>query len=132
MGEQATTKAKVTSWKEDTYRELEEGGKLTRATITQEFTGDIEGHGSTEDLMWYASDGTARFIGLQDITGTLAGRAGSFVAQSEGRFAGGVASGTWSVVPGSATGAVKGLDGRGTWTTIDETTMSMALEYDFH
>jgi hypothetical protein len=132
MTERATAKANVTSWKEDTYRELEGGQKLTRAAVSQELTGDVEGSTSIDYLMCYAPDGTARFVGQQDISATLAGRSGTFVAHSSGGFESGVASGTWSVVPGSATGGLAGLEGSGTWTTIDQTTMSMTLEYDLH
>jgi hypothetical protein len=37
-----------------------------------------------------------------------------------------------SVVPGSATGGLAGLAGSGTFKSIDQTTMSMVLEYEFN
>jgi hypothetical protein len=126
-----TTTAQVTSWKEDTYQELE-GGKLTKATVTQELTGDIEGSTSIDYLMCYAADGTARFIGQQEISATLAGRTGSFVVHSQGSFEGGVAAGTMSVVAGSGTGGLAALAGSGTFKSIDQTTMSMVMEYEFN
>jgi hypothetical protein len=64
--------------------------------------------------MAYASDGSATFVGLERITGELAGKAGSFVLQRTGVFEGGVAKESYSVVPGSGTGALKGLKGEGT------------------
>ena len=41
----------IKSWNEDQYSELPDGGELTRASVTQEFTGDIEGAGDVEWLM---------------------------------------------------------------------------------
>jgi hypothetical protein len=132
MTERATATANVTSWKEDTYREFDGGRKLTRAAVAQDLSGEIEGSTSIDYLMCYAPDGTARFIGQQDVRATVAGRSGTFVVHTNGGFEAGVASGALSVVPGSGTGGLAGLEGSGTWTTIDQTTMSMTLEYDFH
>ena len=44
----ATGQFEVTLWQENTYRELEGGGKLTRASVTQTFSGDISGSGDAE------------------------------------------------------------------------------------
>lgn len=103
----------VTSWAEDTYQKLDGERKLTRASVTQKFHGDLEGSGSVEWLMCYAEDGTARFVGLQRIETTAADRAGSFVVASNGKFDGKKAIGTWSVIAGSGEGQLKGISGRG-------------------
>jgi hypothetical protein len=112
-----TTKAKgefeLTGWDEDTYEELDGGAKLTRATVTQRFTGDLEGDGAVQWLMAYADDGTARFVGLQRVRGMLDDRKGAFVLEVEGTFDGALAKGTWTVVPGSGTGDLTGLEGTG-------------------
>ena len=47
----------VTSWDEDTYQKLQGERKLTKASVTQKFTGDLAGSGSVEWLMFYADDG---------------------------------------------------------------------------
>ena len=101
------------SWDEDAYLELEGGAKLTRASVAQRFSGDLDGEGSVEWLMCYADDGTARFVGLQRVAGTLAGRRGAFVLEVEGTFDGTTAQGSWTVVPGSGTDQLAGLEGRG-------------------
>jgi hypothetical protein len=103
----------VTSWDEDTYQKLEGERKLTKASVTQKFTGDLVGSGSVEWLMFYADDGKARFVGFQRIESTAAGRVGSVVIESNGKFDGKKAAGTWSVLPGSGEGDLEGITGKG-------------------
>ena len=66
--------------------------------------------------MVYGQDGTARYVGLQRIEGSLGGKEGSFVVESNGDFDGGEAKGTWVVIAGSGTGDLAGLTGEGTFT----------------
>jgi len=75
---------KIESWDEQPYAELENGGKLTKASVTQALSGDVEGEGSVEWLMCYRDDGTADFVGLQRIVGRLGDRTGSFVVLQAG------------------------------------------------
>ena len=96
----------------DAYEERE-GTRLTRASVTQHFKGDIAGEGTAEWLMAYHPNGTARFVGLQLVDGEVAGRHGTFVLETAGEFDGGVARWEASVVPGSATGELAELSGRG-------------------
>jgi hypothetical protein len=103
----------LASWNEETYAELETGGKLTRADDTQKFTGAASGDGSVQWLMCYQPDGTARFVGMQRVECTLDGKAGSFVAETTGDFDGGRAEGSWSIVAGSGTGELAGISGHG-------------------
>lgn len=104
----------VSSWDEDTYEELEGGGKLTKARVTFGLAGDLEGRADWNALMCYRDDGTAAFTGFQRTTGTLGGRQGSFVLRADGTFESGVARSTWQVVDGSASGELRGLRGSGT------------------
>ncbi|MBV9416064.1 MAG: DUF3224 domain-containing protein, partial [Solirubrobacterales bacterium] len=94
---------KVASWNEDAYDERD-GHRLTRASVTQQFAGDIAGEGAAQWLMAYRPDGTARFVGLQLIDGTMAGRHGTFVLETIGDFDGRVARWEANVVDGSSTG----------------------------
>jgi Protein of unknown function (DUF3224) len=126
----ATGKFEVASWDEVPFSEVEGGGKLTRASVKQTFKGDIAGEGSVEYLMCYRKDGTASFVGLQRIDGRVHDRTGSFVLTLLGEFDGGAASGTWSVVPGSATGELDGLRGDGGFEAPLGPQASVTLEYD--
>jgi hypothetical protein len=102
----------VTGGREETYAERSPG-KLTRAGGTQVFTGGIIGTGTVEWLMSYPGDGTARYVGMQVIEGTLDGRRGSFVLTASGEFDGATSEATWTVVPGSGRGELAGISGSG-------------------
>ena len=109
----ANARFAIQGWDEKPYAENPALPKLTRATVTKTYTGDIEGEGQVEYLMMYRSDGSATFVGLERVTGRLGGKTGSFVLQRTGVFEGGMAKETYSVVPGSATGDLDGLRGDG-------------------
>jgi hypothetical protein len=53
--------------------------------------------------MSYTIQGTASFVGLDRVSGTVAGKSGTFVLQHAGSFSEGKARSSWSVVPGSGT-----------------------------
>lgn len=61
----------VGDWNEETYQELDGDAKLTRASVTQTFTCDIDGQGHVEWLVCYRKDGTALFVGVQRIDGSV-------------------------------------------------------------
>jgi hypothetical protein len=81
--------------------------------VSKTYSGDITGEGQVEYTMMYRSDGSATFVGLERITGRIAGKTGSFVLQRTGVFEGGQAKESYSVVPGSGTGALRSLVGDG-------------------
>ena len=109
MKAQATATFRVTEWEERPFDEMDNGPKLTRATVTKTFQGDIEGEGSVEYLMTHLSENQASFVGLERIVGRVAGRAGTFVLQHVGTFEHGTAKATWFVVAGSGTGELRAL-----------------------
>lgn len=129
-----TTSAKGTfeieSWDEKPYAEPGEGVKLTRAEVKERFSGDLEGAGSSQSLMCYRADGTATYVGLQLIEGSVGGRAGSFVLQVDGGYDGTNAKATWTVVTGSATGELTGLEGSGGFSAPPGSTAEVTLDYD--
>lgn len=109
----ANARFAIKSWNEEPYAEGPDLPKLTRASVTKSFTGDLEGEGHVEYLMMYRSDGTATVLGLERVVGSIAGKSGTFVLQRIGVFEGGLAKETYTVVPGSATGELAGLRGEG-------------------
>ena len=120
----------VTSWNEETYEELDDGGKLTRAVVEQAFTGDIEGEGAVQWLMSYRSDGTAHFVGLQRVRGTLSGRSGTFLVETSGEFDGAEASGSWTVITGSGTEDLEGLRGTGSFRAPHGSHATFVLDFE--
>src|SRR5437899_8821126 len=109
----ATARFAIKSWDEKAYREGPGRPKLTRASVTKTYSGDIEGEGQVEYLMMYRSDGSATFVGLERIVGRIGDRTGSFVLQRTGVFEDGLAKESYHVIPGSATGDLEGLRGEG-------------------
>lgn len=110
----ANARFALTSWEEKPCSEGQDVPKLTRAAVTRTFSGDIAGEGHVEYLMMYRSDGSAVFVGLERISGQLAGKAGSFVLQRTGTFEDGMARESYLVIPGSGTAELHGLRGEGT------------------
>jgi hypothetical protein len=92
------------------------GPKVTRATVTQRFTGDIKGTGTTEYVMVYRADKTAEYSGAQIISGTVGIRKGSFALLVRGKYDGKEAVTKWEVVHGAAKGDLKGLTGKGEYS----------------
>jgi hypothetical protein len=129
----AKAEFRITSWDENAYAEFEDARKLTRTVTTQDYVGDLAGEGRTTMLMAYgAADVPVHYCGIEQITGALAGKAGSFVVQAQGTFADGVADTSWFVVPGSGTGELAGLRGEGTAKAAQgASAVPVTLEYHF-
>ena len=113
MKRSANARFAIKSWDEKPYSEGQDRPKLTRASVVKSYTGDIEGNGQVEYLMMYRGDGSATFVGLEQIVGRIGGSTGTFVLQRTGIFEGGQAKESYSVIPGSATGDLEGLAGDG-------------------
>ncbi len=110
----ASSRFTIKTWDEKPYNEGQDLPKLTRATVMKTFTGDIAGESHVEYLMMYRSDGSATFVGIERVVGSLAGKAGSFVLQRTGVFENGMAKESYVVIPGSGTGELRDLRGEGT------------------
>ncbi len=131
MSVHANAKFQMKSWDEKPYDEIEGGPKLTRATVAKSCSGDIEGDGTVEYLMIHREDGSASFVGLERVIGSIGDRRGSFVLEHKGTFEGGTAKATWSVVPGSGTGDLSGLRGEGGFASAHADEYAITLDYDF-
>jgi hypothetical protein len=109
----ASARFAIKNWEEKPYSEGEGLPKLARASVAKTLTGDIEGESQVEYLMMYRADGTAAFVGLERVTATIDGKAGTFVMQRTGVFEDGLAKETYTVISGSASGDLRGLAGEG-------------------
>ena len=130
MKKTASARFAITSWDEKAYSEGQGLPKLTRASVTKTFTGDVEGEGQVEYLMMYRADGSAAFVGLERVVGRVGGQNGSFVLQRAGVFEGGLAKESYTVVPGSATGELQGLRGEGSTALGHGTEYPFTLSYE--
>jgi len=106
-----------------------EGSVLGRMSIDKQYHGDLEGTGKGEMLTaMTAVEGSAGYVAMERVAGTLAGRRGTFVLQHRGVMTGGTQDLTITVVPDSATGQLAGLTGTMT-ITIDDGKHSYQLDY---
>ncbi len=126
----ASGKFTVTGGGEQVVRDAPGEVKLTRANGTQRFDGDIVGRGSSEWVLCHFPGGRARFVGFQRIEGTIEGRAGSLVMESEGERESGRSQGRWRVISGSGTGDLAGIDGSGTFDAPGGPEFNYELEFD--
>lgn len=117
----------ITSWK-DEPEELVAGTNLTRTKASQAYQGSISGDGVVEYLMYPGAKGIVHFVGFECITGTLDGKTGCFTIQHVGTFSGEPHS-NWSVIPGSGTGELTGLVGKGSYAVRDGV-MEMLFTYE--
>ena len=89
-----------------------EGQTWGRQTIAKTFHGPLEGSSRGEMLAaGTAVKGSAGYVALEQVTGTLEGRQGSFFLQHFGLMDKGAPTLTVSVIPDSATGELTGLQG---------------------
>ncbi|MBV9327195.1 MAG: DUF3224 domain-containing protein [Chloroflexi bacterium] len=109
----ATGRIEVQTWEPQQYDDTDSGPNLVEVHVTETFSGDIQGQGKVRFLQTVRADGSASFVGVERVSGTLADRTGTFVLQDQGTLEGSHVNGTWFVVPGSGTGDLTGLRGEG-------------------
>ena len=83
-----------------------------RMSIDKQFHGDLEGTSAGEMLSaGTVTKGSAGYVAIERVGGTLAGREGTFVLQHSATMNRGVPSLSITVVPDSGTGDLAGLAG---------------------
>jgi Protein of unknown function (DUF3224) len=89
------------------------GPALMEVTLSETFTGDIDGESTVRALQIQRADHSASLVSMQRFTGKLGGRQGTFVLQGSETVENGKIHATWFVVPGSGTDDLAGLRGEG-------------------
>ena len=83
-----------------------------RFTLDKKYHGDLEGSAQGEMLAaMTATKGSAGYVAIEKVTGTLAGHTGSFILQHTGTMNRGAPNLVITVVPDSGTGELAGLTG---------------------
>lgn len=133
MSTQITGAAAIEAWDEQPYLEIDEGRKLTQASVRLKYAGDLDGESTSETLMCYAADDAATYMGFEHVTGRIGERSGTFVIRETGTFDGTEARSEGEIVEGSGTGDFVGLRGRhsSVSTHADYPNKPFTLEYDF-
>jgi len=89
-----------------------ESANLGRMTIDKQFQGDLEATSLGEMLSAMGQvQGSAGYVAIERVTGSLHGKQGSFVLQHYGIMDRGAPQMTITVVPDSGTDALAGLSG---------------------
>ena len=102
---------KVTPQKPDT--QIARAANLGRLTIDKRFHGELEAISKGEMLATQTEvKGSAAYVALERVTGTLKGRYGSFVLQHSATMNRGKPASSVTVVPDSGTGELTGLTGK--------------------
>jgi hypothetical protein len=105
------------------------GGPFSRLFLDKRFLGDLEATSRGQMLgAETAVEGSGAYVALEQVTGTLNGKRGSFILQHNGTMRQGVYTLHVSVVPDSGTDALIGITGRMT-IIIEGGTHRYELEY---
>jgi hypothetical protein len=109
---QATGTFEVNLQPRDAYAPGGEGTTLGRMSIDKTFRGDLEAQSRGEMLSALTgTEGSAGYVAIEQVRGSLDGRSGTFVLQHFGIMDGGRNRLILEVVPGSGTGELAGLSG---------------------
>ena len=119
---------KVTPQKPDT--QIARAANFGRLTIDKRFHGDLEAISKGEMLAAHTEvKGSAAYVAMERVTGTLNGRSGSFVLQHSATMRRGKPASKITVVPDSGTGDLRGLTGTMTITVGEDGAHS--YQFDF-
>ncbi len=106
-----------------------EGSALGRMTMDKVFEGDLAGTGKGQMLTALTPvEGSAGYVAIERVSGTVHGRRGTFVLQHSGTMDRGAQHLVLTIVPDSGTEQLAGLSGRMT-ITIADGRHSYVLEY---
>lgn len=90
-----------------------EDANLGRMLLDKQFHGDLEATGKGQMLTAMTPvQGSAGYVAIEKVTGTLNGKTGTFVLQHTGTMTRGTPELSISVVPDSGTGQLAGIAGR--------------------
>jgi hypothetical protein len=85
---------------------------LARMSIEKQFHGDLEASSRGEMLSsGSATTGSAGYVAIEKVSGTLHGREGTFTLQHSATMNRGVPSLSVTIIPDSGTGALAGISG---------------------
>ncbi|HWF15596.1 MAG TPA: DUF3224 domain-containing protein [Acidimicrobiales bacterium] len=130
MPEHMEAKFDVAKWDESSFDDQSDLPKLTRAVVVKQYSGDVEGRSTTEWLMAYADDGSAKFVGMERISGSINGREGSLVLRHAGSYEDGAAKGDLDVIEGSGSDALRSAAGSGQFLADPSGSVKLDLTFD--
>lgn len=104
---------------------------LNRMTLDKQYHGDLEGTGKGQMLTaGTAVKGSGAYVAIEKVSGTLKGRAGTFVLQHTGTMTRNEPELSILVVPDSGTGQLAGITGKMNIRIAPDGKHSYELEYE--
>ncbi len=96
---------------EPQFQDATEGSTLGRMAIAKRFAGELSATSTGEMLSASNDAGSAVYVAIERVTGTLGGRSGSFVLVHQGTMTPTAQSLTITVAPNSGTDELVGITG---------------------
>jgi hypothetical protein len=125
----------IAKWDENAYDNISPEMKTAKASVEYMLSGNIEGKGIVEYLMFYKfynekdpHKSSAIYVGMFRFTGSIDGKDGSFVMEDRGTFENGEARSTLSIITGSGTGKLANIAGTGYYKGNQE---GVIIELDY-
>ena len=109
----------------------QDGLTLSRSVVRKEFSGDMVGASEAQMIAAFTgTPGSAGYVAIEHFTGSVHGKAGSFVLQHSGVMNRGDGQLTVTIVPDSGAGELAGISGT-LEISNDEGQHSYVLDYAF-
>lgn len=120
----------VISWEEAALDDADDLPRISWATLTSLYKGELFGESKTQWLIAYAEDGSTNYVGMERFRGSVAGREGSMVFRHVGTYVDSRASGSLMVVEGSGTGELASVSGQGHYRSHNGGSVTLRLTFD--
>ena len=101
----------ITNWQESVSTSFEQGAKLSKALVSQTYSGDITGSSEVQYQLNYETTGNACFNGFEFFTGSLGDAPCQLTLKHDGTFEKGVAKSQFVIISSSTHAGLLGLEG---------------------
>lgn len=101
----------ITDWQESVTTSFEQGAKLSKALVSQSYSGDIIGSSEVHYQLSYESTGNTCFNGFEFITGSLGDTPCQLTLKHDGTFEKGVAKSQFVIISSATHTELLGLRG---------------------
>lgn len=88
----------ITDWQESIDKSFDDGAKLSKALVSQTYSGDITGSSEVQYQLSYETTGDACFNGFEFISGTIGDTPCKLTLKHDGTFENGVAKSQFVIV----------------------------------
>lgn len=121
----ATAAFTVDNWEPQSSEEDTPGAQFARVAISKTFTGEVEGT-STVEMLTAVSEVSRAYVGFERLDVAVQGRKGTFVLHHSASDAGM----SLTVLTGSGTGELAGINGTAAITQDDAGAHTFTLTYE--